>query len=115
MNGINKRLSLTLSAVLLALAPLSAVAQEVSPPSIDTPAAISKLALARVKEQRRGQYAYPAGFKSDYVESNGIKLHYVSAGSGSVVTRPESICWHAPGHCHRFARTWAIGSLPDWV
>lgn len=97
MNGINKRLSLTLSGVLLALAPLSAVAQEVSPPSIDTPAAMSKLALARVKEQRRGQYAYPAGFKSDYVESNGIKLHYVSAGSGSPIV-----------FVHGFGSTWKM-------
>ena len=69
----------------------------INKPSIDTPAAVSNLALARVKEQRRGQYAYPVGFKSDYVESNGIKLHYVSAGSGSPIV-----------FVHGFGSTWKM-------
>ena len=53
------------------------------PPSIDTPPAVSKAALAKVKEQGRGQHSYPEGFKSDFVEADGIRLHYVTNGAGS--------------------------------
>lgn len=75
----------------LALAPLGAYAQgdnlpviniEV-PPSINTPPEVSKAALAKVKEQGRGQYSYPEGFKSEFVEANGIRLHYVTNGTGN--------------------------------
>lgn len=66
-------------------------------PSIDTSAAVSKLALSKVKEEHRGQYNYPDGFKSDYVESNGIKLHYVSTGSSRPIV-----------FVHGFGSTWKM-------
>ena len=78
------------TAAALALVPLGALAQGdkipainiETPPSINTPPEVSKTALAKVKEQSRGQYSYPEGFKSDFVEANGIRLHYVSGGAG---------------------------------
>jgi pimeloyl-ACP methyl ester carboxylesterase len=50
-----------------------------------------------IRAKQQGQYSYPKGFKSDYVESNGIRLHYVSGGKG-----PPLI------FVHGFASTWKM-------
>ncbi len=91
MRSDHIRLRIALAAAAFALAPLGAFAQSDNlpainiemPPSIDTPPEVSKAAMAKVKEQGRGQYSYPEGFKSDFVEANGIRLHYVTNGKGS--------------------------------
>ena len=66
-------------------------------PSIDTPPAVSKEALEQVRAGGRGQYAYPDGFRSNFVETRGIKLHYVSGGSGPPVV-----------FVHGFGSTWKM-------
>lgn len=98
MNAICKHLGFVCAVAWLASLTPGAAAQEVAwPPSINTPPEVSKAALAKVKGQRRGQYNYPTGFTSDYVETNGIRLHYVSAGSGAPIV-----------FVHGFGSTWKM-------
>ena len=76
---------------------LAARAEIEKAPSINTPPAVSKAALEKVRTDGHGQYAYPDGFKSDFIETKGVRLHYVSGGSGSPVV-----------FVHGFGSTWKM-------
>ena len=84
-------------AAFVAFGTFAARAEIEKAPSIDTPPAASRAALEEVKANGRGQYAYPNGFKSDFVESRGIKLHFVSGGMGTPVV-----------FVHGFGSTWKM-------
>ena len=49
--------------------------------SIDTPPAVSQQMFNKVKSEGLGQYAYAKGLSSKFIESEGVKLHYVEGGS----------------------------------
>jgi len=49
--------------------------------SIDTPPAVSQQMFNKVKSNGLGQYAYAKGLSSKFIESEGVKLHYVEGGS----------------------------------
>lgn len=49
--------------------------------SINTPPNVSQQAFDRVKAEKLGQYSYAKGLNSKFIESNGVKLHYVEGGS----------------------------------
>lgn len=86
-----------LSATMLFSPPV--LAQENVLPSINTPPEVSKANLAKVKAEKHGQYAVPDGFKSGMVETDGIRLHYVSGGEG----KGDPIIF-----VHGFGSTWKM-------
>ncbi|WHS30564.1 alpha/beta fold hydrolase [Brucella sp. NM4] len=75
------------------------LAQENVLPSINTPPEVSKANLAKVKAEKRGQYAVPEGFESGMVETDGIRLHYVRGGEG----KGDPIIF-----VHGFGSTWKM-------
>lgn len=62
---------------------LSAVYADYDPnlKSIDTPPSVSQQLFNQVKTEKRGQYAYAKGLTSKFIESEGVRLHYVEGGS----------------------------------
>lgn len=49
--------------------------------SIETPPEVSKKLFEQVRAEKKGQYQYGAGLTSNFVESEGVRLHYVEGGS----------------------------------
>ena len=66
-------------------------------PSLTVSPTESRAALDRIKKSHRGQYQYPDGFKSGFIEAQGIRLHYVRGGTGSPIV-----------FVHGFGSTWKM-------
>ncbi|WP_058913787.1 alpha/beta fold hydrolase [Entomohabitans teleogrylli] len=66
--------------------------------SIDTPAEVSQQQFNQVQSEQRGQYAYGEGLKSQFINVNGVRLHYVEGGnSGTPIV-----------FIHGFGSTWKM-------
>lgn len=66
--------------------------------SIDTPPEVSQQQFNLVKSEHRGQYAYAEGLKSQFININGVRLHYVEGGnSGTPII-----------FIHGFGSTWKM-------
>lgn len=66
--------------------------------SIDTPPAVSQQKFDLVKSEKLGQYAYSQGLESKFIETDGVRLHYVEGGnSGTPII-----------FIHGFGSTWKM-------
>ncbi len=66
--------------------------------SIDTPPAVSQQKFDLVKSEKLGQYAYSQSLESKFIETDGVRLHYVEGGnSGTPII-----------FIHGFGSTWKM-------
>ncbi len=82
MNQKNRLLAAIIAAA-LNVGALSAAHAEFDPnlKSIDTPPAVSQQQFDKVKQEKRGQYAYAKTLHSNFINVDGVRLHYVEGGT----------------------------------
>ncbi|NUF16761.1 alpha/beta hydrolase, partial [Acinetobacter lactucae] len=80
MNTYFKNISISIAFILIG-SPYAKAEYDPNLKSIDTPPAISQQMFNKVKSNGLGQYSYAKGLSSKFIESEGVKLHYVEGGS----------------------------------